>query len=155
VIPKKLAWSVALGAVLVVLPAAQLVPAKRTNPPALGSLPAPHSIEARLKRACYDCHSNQTRWPWYSRLAPVSWFIVRDVALGRKEVNFSEWGSYYPATRRRKLEWIGRVLREQKMPPWSYRLMHPGARLTKADRTALEGWIESALTRPSAKKSNK
>ncbi len=145
-ISRKLPWT----APLAVLLAAQLVPTDRTNPPSLGTLSPSPQIEARLRRACYDCHSNETRWPWYSRVAPVSWFIVRDVTLGRKEVNFSEWGSYYPVTRRRKLEWMGRSLREEKMPPWSYRLMHPGARLTEADVAALRGWIESALTTPSA-----
>ncbi len=91
-------------AAAVVLIAGQFVPAKRTNPPVQGVLVAPPEIEATLRRACYDCHSNETRWPWYSRVAPLSWFIVRDVEVGRKEINFSEWGSYYAATRRRKLE---------------------------------------------------
>jgi len=140
-------------AVLAALFAAQLVPVERTNPPSSGALSAPPRIEATLKRACYDCHSNETRWSWYSRIAPVSWLLVRDVTLGRKEVNFSEWGSYYPATRRRKLEWIGRALREEKMPPWHYRLMHPGTRLTEADKAELEEWIESALATPSAQRS--
>lgn len=151
---RKLARLAAL-AVSVVLLAAQLVPVKRTNPPSLGTLPAPPQIDATLKRACYDCHSNETRWPRYSRFAPLSWVIVHDVTFGRKEVNFSEWGSYYPATRRRKLEWMGRALREGKMPPWDYRLLHPGARLTKADRAALERWIESALAAPSTDSLNK
>jgi len=140
-------------AVLAALLAAQLVPVERTNPPSSGALSAPPRIEATLKRACYDCHSNETRWSWYSRIAPVSWLLVRDVTLGRREVNFSEWGSYYPATRRRKLEWIGRALREEKMPPWHYRLMHPGTRLTEADKAELEEWIESALATPSAQRS--
>jgi len=141
-------------AIVAALASAQFVASKRTNPPPRGSLVAPAEIEATLRRACYDCHSNETRWPWYSRVAPLSWLIVRDVTLGRKEVNFSEWGNYYPATRARKLEWIGRALREEKMPPWSYRLMHPGARISDADRAALERWIEFTLT-PSTQKLRK
>ena len=125
-------------------------PPKISDAPAQTALPAPPPIEAMLRRACYDCHSNETRWPWYSRVAPFSWVLVRDVNQGRSEINFSEWGSYYPATRRRKLEWMGRALREEKMPPWFYRLMHPGARLTDADRAALERWIESRLNTTSA-----
>jgi hypothetical protein len=117
------------------------------SPPA-GDIGAPAQIEALLVRACYDCHSNRTRWPWYSRVAPMSWLIARDVALGRKELNFSEWGSYYPQTQRRKLQWMGRVLRERAMPPWSYRLMHPGARLTGAERAMLDRWIESTISAP-------
>jgi Haem-binding domain len=135
--------------------AAQIVYLPISNPPVRADISAPPKIESALRRACYDCHSSETRWPWYSRVAPLSWLIIRDVRLGRKEVNFSEWGSYYPATRRRKLEWIGRALREEKMPPWPYRLMHPGARLTEADRAALERWIESTLTTPAAERLNK
>ena len=141
----------ALAAVLglgVAALAAQLITVERVNPPiASGSpLAAPAQIGALLTRACYDCHSNQTRWPWYSRIAPVSWLIARDVTLGRKELNFSEWGSYYPQTRRRKLQWMSRVLRERSMPPWAYRLMHPGARLSGAERAMLDSWIESGIS---------
>jgi hypothetical protein len=121
------------------------VPVKCTTLPIQGTLPAQPEIETTLKRACYDCHSNETRWPWYSHAAPLSWLVVHDVTLGRKEVNFSEWGSYNPATRRRKLEWMGRTMREEAMPPWTYRLLHPDARLTNAERAALERWIESQI----------
>jgi hypothetical protein len=140
-----LAALIALGAAAL---AAQLITVERVNPPAASGLPlaAPAQIEALLSRACYDCHSNRTRWPWYARIAPVSWLVARDVELGRKELNFSEWGSYYPQTRRRKLQWIVRVLRERSMPPWAYRLMHPGARLTGAERAMLDLWIESEIS---------
>jgi Haem-binding domain len=118
------------------------------SPSSNGYIAVPAQIEALLTRACYDCHSDRTRWPWYSRVAPVSWLVARDVALGRKELNFSEWGSYYPQTRRRKLQWMGRVVREDSMPPWTYRLMHPRARLTEAERATLERWIESGISAP-------
>ncbi|HUY17890.1 MAG TPA: heme-binding domain-containing protein [Candidatus Binataceae bacterium] len=134
--------------------AAQLVPLTRgSNAPSIDTLPAPARIEATLKRACYDCHSNQTRWPWYSRVAPLSWLIVHEVNAGRRQLNFSDWESYYPATRRRKLEWIGRAVRADKMPPWDYTLIHRGARLSEADKAALEEWIESALAIPAAERS--
>ena len=131
----------------------QLFPVQRTNPPANRELTAPPQVGETLRRACYDCHSNETRWPWYSGVAPISWLVVRDVTLGRKEVNFSEWDNYYAATRRHKLQWMGRALQQENMPPWPYRLMHPAARLTNADRAALERWIESELASPSASKS--
>jgi len=134
---------------------AQLVPAERTNPPSKGDVAAPRPVAATLRRACYDCHSNETRWPWYSRVAPLSWVIVRHVTEGRRQINFSEWGAYYPNTRRRKLQWMSRALREEKMPPWSYGLMHPDARLTAADRAALEQWIESALGESSTERTSK
>lgn len=125
---------------------AQLIPAERTNPPSKGDLVAPPPVAAILRRACYDCHSNATRWPWYSRVAPLSWLIASHVAEGRRQLNFSAWGGYYPNTRRRKFQWTGRALSAEKMPPWSYRLMHPGARLSAADRALLGQWIATGLT---------
>ncbi len=134
---------------------AQFVPVQRSNPPATGDVSAPPAIEATLRRACYDCHSNETRWPWYSRVAPISWLAVHEVELGRKQINFSEWGEYYPATRKRKLQWTDRALREEKMPPWSYRIVHPDVRLTGEDRAALERWIDWEITHPSPDSPNK
>jgi hypothetical protein len=125
------------------------------NPRPRGDISAPPKVESTLRRACFDCHSDETRWPWYAHIAPVSWIVVHDVTLGRKEVNFSEWGSYYPATRRRKLKWIGRALHDEKMPPWPYRLIHPDARLTAADQVELQKWIESTLASPSTETSSR
>jgi hypothetical protein len=121
---------------------AQFITIPRTNPPLKSDLAAPPQIKSLLRRACYDCHSNETRWPWYTYVAPVSWPTSHDVERGRQELNFSEWGSYYPATRIRKLQWMGRALREENMPPWTYRLLHPGAGLTQGDLLVLEQWIE-------------
>jgi hypothetical protein len=149
------AIATAVLAILVVLVVVQFPKVERTNPRTTGEASAPPAIAATLRRACYDCHSNETRWPWYSQLAPVSWLIVRDVTLARKEINFSEWNSYYPLTRQRKLAWMERTLREEKMPPWAYRLMQPESRLTDADRAALERWIQSALAALPADQSSK
>ena len=118
---------------------------QHTNPPAKDDMGAPAEIDVLLRRACYDCHSNETRWPWYTTIAPVSWLIERDVELGRKQLNFSEWGSYYPATRKRKLQWMGRALRKEAMPPWIYRMLHPDATLTQTDLARLQQWTESAI----------
>ena len=151
---KKLARTAAL-AVSAVVVAAQFVPTQRANPPAGRDISAPPGIEATLRRACYDCHSNETRWPWYSRVAPISWLVLHDVELGRKEINFSEWGEYRPATRKRKLQWMDRALRREAMPSWSYRILHPDARLTEEDRAALERWIDSEVSSPSPDSRNK
>jgi len=120
-------------------------PIARSSPPANGDIEAPPEIALTLRQACYDCHSGQTRWPWYTRVPLLSRVAVKEVELGRRQVNFSQWDSYYPATRRRKLKWIGRALQQQDMPPLSYRLLHPDARLTDADRIAIERWIDSQL----------
>jgi hypothetical protein len=114
-------------------------------PAPTSALQAPAPVQAILERACYDCHSDRTRWPWYSAVAPLSWLIERDVRLGRQQLNFSRWGSYYPVTRRHKLQWIGRVVRSARMPPKSYLFMHPQGRLSPADRAQIERWVTSAL----------
>ncbi len=124
----------------------QFVPVQRTNPPVTGDVSAPPTVEATLRRACYDCHSNETQWRRLSRVAPISWLAARDVELGRRQVNFSEWGSYYPITRKRKLQWMGRALRQETMPPWLYRIGHPDARLSSEDREVLERWIDVEIS---------
>ncbi len=83
------------------------------------------------RRACFDCHSNETVWPWYSNIAPVSWLIRRDVEEGRSELNFSEWHRYQEADE------VVEVIREGEMPPLSYVILHPRARLSAAEREAL------------------
>ena len=116
---------------------------------------APPKIAAILKRSCYDCHSNETRWPWYGYVAPLSWWMERDVELGRKQLNFSEWGSYYQSTKIRKLQWIDRTLGQGNMPPWSYRMLHPQAALNQTDLVSLQQWIKSELaTQRSQQSSN-
>jgi Haem-binding domain len=136
------------GGALIAFGLMQLKPVLRTNPPVTGDIAAPAPIEATLRRSCYDCHSNETHWRWYSAIAPVSWMVANHVEMGRKEMDFSEWRTYYPATQRRKLEWMGRALHEEVMPPFSYRVIHPGSRLSDQDRAALEQWITSEITRP-------
>jgi hypothetical protein len=135
---------------------AQFITIERTNPPLKGNLAAPPQITSLLRRACYDCHSNETRWPWYTYIAPVSWLVEHDVERGRQELNFSEWGSYYPNTQKRKLQWMDRALREETMPPWTYRILHPGTGLTQEDLAALEQWMESEIVgQPQIKPENK
>ena len=136
---------VALVAVFVLI---QFKVAPLTNPPSKGELSAPPEVEAILKRSCFDCHSNQTNWPWYSHVAPISWMVVRHVESGRKQMNFSEWGEYFPTTRKRKLQWMQRALHDEVMPLWSYRMMHPDARLSDDDRARLLEWIQTGLSAP-------
>lgn len=117
---------------------AQFVPVHLTNSPPPGELVSPKNIKRILRESCYDSHSDETRWRWYHQVAPISWLIVRDVRRGREESNFSEWAAYYPATRRRKLKWIGRAVRLEVMAPLLYPLMHPNTRLDAHDRMVLE-----------------
>jgi len=126
-----------LAAVLVL---AQLVPVERGNPPGGGDVAATREVRAILKRACYDCHSSETVWPWYSRVAPVSWLIARDVREGRREVNFSIFTEYTVKRRQRKWKEIPEQIEKNEMPPWFYTAVHPEARLSDAERAALLRW---------------
>jgi hypothetical protein len=103
------------------------------------------SPEARaiLDRACRDCHSNETRWPWYSNVAPVSWFVVDHVNHGRRHFNYSDWAQYPAEEADRILMNTCAFARKESMPLPSYRVMHRGARLSDADITALCDWTET------------
>jgi hypothetical protein len=122
---------------------AQLVRVDRSNPAVQGDLSAPPLVKGALERSCYDCHSNQTRWPWYSAVAPFSCWIHGEVAEGRRRLNFSSWTDYTsdPGTEDQKLDEIARLIATDAMPPWFYRAMHPQARLTSAERIAITRWI--------------
>ncbi|GAB4310545.1 MAG: hypothetical protein Kow0059_00020 [Candidatus Sumerlaeia bacterium] len=122
----------------------QLIPAGRSNPPVTGEIAAPADVAPALRRACYDCHSNETRWPWYSRVAPISWFIVHDVNEGRDELNFSQWTLLKEKKQIKLRSKIWEEIEEGEMPPFKYLLFHPEARLTDAERTALRAWSETA-----------
>jgi hypothetical protein len=104
-------------------------------------------VDARLKRACGDCHSNQTNWPWYSHVAPVSWWIHDHVRQAQRELNFSDWETYSAAQRSRELESICGVVSMDTMPPASYTLMHPQARLSIQEKKAICSWTNSELGR--------
>ena len=90
-----------------------------------------------LVRACGNCHSNQTDWPWYSHVAPVSWWIARDVSEGREKLDFSEWDTYSTRQKRDKLESMCGLISTGRMPPHLYTAMHPEARLTENDKEAV------------------
>ncbi len=118
----------------------QLKTVDRTNPPVEADLVAPAPIEGLLRRACYDCHSHETRWPWYSRLAPVSWWLDAHVRKGRADLNFSQWPLFDTETQGLFLRDIEKQLEDGTMPLRSYVLGHPSARLTAAEKTVLVEW---------------
>jgi hypothetical protein len=103
---------------------------------------APAEVKAVMQRSCYDCHSNQTRWPWYARIAPVSLLLARDVSGGRKELNFSIWDQYEPRRKSRKLKEIVEQVEKGDMPPWYYVPLHPDAKLSAADRETIVNWAK-------------
>ena len=137
---KRIFGLVALG-VLAFLVVAQFIPAGRTNPPvkAEPNWDSPRTREL-LKRACFDCHSNETVWPWYSKIAPISWGIVGDVKSGRSELNFSEWGSGEA-----EINEIIEVIREGEMPPFYYVWLHSEAKLSDAEKDELIAGLEATF----------
>jgi hypothetical protein len=132
-----------LAGLIIAFAAIQLVPVERTNPPVEGEVPATAEARDVLRRACYDCHSNETVWPWYSRIAPLSWLAARDVRLGREEVNFSTWNRMSGEERIEALHESWETVAEGEMPPWFYLPTHPSARLSSADREILRVWANS------------
>jgi mono/diheme cytochrome c family protein len=126
----------------------QFVPYGRDHAnPRVGAEPAWDSPETRAlaKRACFDCHSNETEWPAYSKVAPVSWLIQRDVSEGRAVLNFSEWRRPQEEAKEAAEE-----VREGEMPLRIYQLMHAHARLSARDRERLASGLERTLVRPIA-----
>jgi hypothetical protein len=139
-------WAKTGGIVLVVLLVlAQFVPVERTNPPVGEELDAPAEVMTVLQRSCYDCHSNETVWPTYSRIAPISWLVVHDVEEGRSAVNYSEWGALSAEDQAHLLEETWEEVEEGEMPLKMYALAHQDARLTDADLATLRGWTSSRL----------
>jgi Haem-binding domain len=133
-------------AILLITVGIQFIRPARTNPPIDPSdtLPAraqvPADVAAILDRGCRDCHSNQTRWPWYSNVAPVSWFVIDHVKHGRSHFNYSEWSKYSAAEASKLLKNSCELTRKGAMPMASYLWMHRSARLSAADVDAVCGW---------------
>ena len=94
-----------------------------------------------LKSSCYDCHSNETHYPWYSYVAPVSWLVIHDVEEGRDELNFSEWASFTKKRQSKKSNEIGEEVEEGNMPMPIYTLTHPGAKLSSENKQILINWF--------------
>jgi hypothetical protein len=138
----------ALGWVAIAFALVQLVPYGRThaNPRTIAEPPW-DSVRTRdlAVRACYDCHSNETRWPWYADLAPFSWVVERDVDAAREVINFSTWnrsGSYALAG------YSGESVLTGNMPPVKYAMAHPEAALTRDEAVELARGLDATLKTP-------
>lgn len=132
--------SIGLGVLLLLI---QVVPYGRSheNPPVSGEPPwnAPRTRELAV-RACFDCHSHETRWPWYSHVAPLSWLIQNDVDGGRRHLDFSAWDRP-----QKDADEAAELVEKGEMPPGSYLLAHPEARLTDAERRELIDGLRATL----------
>jgi len=104
----------------------------------------PGNVQAILKNSCYDCHSNNTRYPWYATLQPGAWLMASHINEGKAELNFDEFGNYSKRRQLSKLKAIQGSIEDESMPLPSYTLIHKGARLSKTDQILLKDWIETA-----------
>ena len=104
----------------------------------------PAGVQAILQQACYDCHSNHTRYPWYASTQPAGWWMASHVRDGKAALNFNEYGTYSLKRQRNKLKRMKEAILEDRMPPGYYTVMHAAARLTAAEKMQLVNWMEQA-----------
>jgi hypothetical protein len=143
---KKLTYT--LAAILIVFLLVQLIPVNRENPEfdVEYDFDAPDNVKEIVVNSCYDCHSNQTDWPFYSMVAPVSWFVVSDVNDARKKVNFSEW-LLQPEEKQQKIkEEMIEEIEDGEMPLPKYLIMHPLAELSDEQMQVLKDWATTTKT---------
>lgn len=139
------------GAFVVVLLGIQFVPndlpeSRQPNPgDIIQSGIVTSEVAEMLKVSCYNCHSNETVYPWYSFVAPSSWLVAKDVRDGRDELNFSDWADYSMMDKLAKLDDLVSEVEEGKMPLGIYTLVHPSAKLDDAQRQSIVAWAEAAM----------
>ena len=143
---KRTIWLIAIVLLFLFI---QLIPWEQ--PPATKDNPddlllhqnVPEDVAGLLKASCYDCHSNETVYPWYSKVAPVSWLVRRDVKEGRKELNFSEWNKLKITKKAKALDQIAEYTESEEMPMKIYTIMHPDAKLDDAKRKKIIDWANN------------
>jgi hypothetical protein len=147
---------VALGCGALLIAATQVVPTPPGDNPPIDPASAieahielPETIAATLDRSCMDCHSNRTRWPWYSRVAPGSWLVRSDVATARSVLNLSEWTLHAPTPEMGVglLAAACASIQSGRMPPPRYLLLHPSARLSDQERDRFCKWAQEEIGR--------
>ncbi|SHL10073.1 Haem-binding domain-containing protein [Chitinophaga jiangningensis] len=111
----------------------------------------PTNVQAILKTACYDCHSNNTQYPWYSYIQPVRWMLDRHIRQGKEELNFSDFGSYTARRQGSKLKSIENSVHDGTMPLSSYTLIHKNARLSQGERELIMDWARKTRDSLSSK----
>lgn len=138
-----------LFGLLVVVVIIQFFRIDKTNPPVnraldiMNVVPVTTEIKSILKTSCYDCHTNETVYPWYTNIAPVSWWIKKHIDDGRDELNFSEWGNYSLRRKDHKLDEIVEMVDEDEMPLPSYLIAHGDARLSMEQKAQLVDWAKA------------
>ncbi|MCH7785047.1 MAG: heme-binding domain-containing protein [Bacteroidetes bacterium] len=134
---------------LVVFLGIQFVPTKRNQSDNISAsdimivYKVPEQIENKIKVSCYDCHSNNTQYPWYNKIQPVAWFLEGHIKKAKEELNFSEFGDYSKRRQKNKLKSIINQIRDNEMPLSSYTFMHKDAVLSESEKSELENWISN------------
>ncbi|SEW51738.1 heme-binding domain-containing protein [Chitinophaga arvensicola] len=105
----------------------------------------PENVQAILRNACYDCHSNNTHYPWYASIQPAGWWLAQHVREGKEALNFDEYASYSAKRQVNKLKRLRTQLEEGKMPLPAYTWLHPAARLTPAEKDTVLKWVDALL----------
>lgn len=146
-----------LGLLIVFIAIQFIQPARNKNGQVLATdiskmVSLPQGVQTILKTACYDCHSNNTNYPWYTNVQPVGWMMVRHIKEGKEELNFSEFGSYSERRQLSKLRSIENSIKDGSMPISSYTIIHKNARLTKEEKAQIIDWAK--ITRDSLANKN-
>ncbi len=150
---KKIIWLV-----LLVFAAIQFIRPARNNSGQVTAagiqqvVAVPQNVQVVLEKACYDCHSNTTTYPWYVNIQPVGWFMAHHINEGKEELNFSEFGSYSLRRQQNKLKSIASQVKEGEMPLFSYTLIHRNAVLSDSEKTLIINWATSAKDSLSSKR---
>ena len=146
---KKILKWIGIGLAVVVV-GAQFFQPERTNPPVdetrtiYARVPVPSDVKAILERSCADCHSYNTRWPWYSYVAPTMWLVAHDVEEGREHMNLSDFAQYKDLRAVAKLDMICEQIQAGNMPLPVYLTMHSDAKLSKEEIDRICDWVETA-----------
>ena len=141
------------GGLVVLLVLAQFLRPERSNPPVdpartlSATLEVPAPVQAILDRSCTDCHTHRTVWPWYSRIAPISWLVAHDVEEGREHLDLDEWAGLSPYRQQKKLDEICEEIEEGEMPLPVYLPLHPQARLSEEEVATLCAWATAERDR--------
>ena len=126
--------------VLLIFLGIQFIPVERTNPPVETRSVGPDPVMVMLRRSCFACHSNETAWPWYGRVAPFSWLVTRDVNRAREKLNFSTWNRHSLAEQDRLMAEIWKKVKSGDMPPTMYVFGNQEARVTTDHHQMLRAW---------------
>jgi len=136
-----------LIALAIIVIGIQFIPVDRKNPPVTMDINAPKNVASILRTSCYDCHSNETNWPWYSYVAPVSFMVAGDVEDGRKRLNFSEWDKYDTDKQIKLLVEMIEEVEKEEMPLTMYTFTHPNSKLDPNRIKLLKEWVKSGSSK--------